>query len=793
MIENLLRKSVRDLRASLAQTIALIVIVALGIASFVALIGAYRDLGTSYNHTYERLHFADATFSVQAAPQSVVAQVAGVDGVAEVTGRLIVDGGLELSSGVSGTDGGQIRSRLIGLPPDHHPQVNDLLVLDGRYLGSNDSQVTLLESHFAKIHHLGPGDNVTPIVNGQKISLQVIGVAASPEYLIVSPSKQEIMPSARTFAVLFVPLPELQSLVGMQGQVNDLDILLSSGADQATVIKAVEDELSPYGLLTTTLQADQPSAAALRLDLEGYREIASLMPTLILLVAAGSVYVMLGRQVRAQQPQIGLMKALGYGNRAIVGHYLVLAFIIALIGSVLGIIIGIPLELGITTAYADELGIPLVQTHIYPDLMAGGVLLSLLVATLAGLGPARGAARMAPATAMRLDPAAALAQGRPSFVERWMRLPLWLRLPLRNVFRVRRRSLSTGLGVVFAFVLVLMSWGMIDSMQYMLQHQFQDVERWDLAATFARPQTASILKEIESWQGVKTVEPLMQLPASLQAAGQQDDVLLTAFDPSQNLYDLHLGGGTSLEQALAQGRIVLTAALADKFKLGVGDKVSVKTLLGSREFTLSGTSDELMSAGAYISLKEAQDWAGAAQETFNGIYLTVDPGRAAAIKADLYQLEDTASVQLKSAIQQDWRSLMGLFYTFMGVMLAFAVAMSFALLFNAMTVNVHERERELATMRAVGTGRTSITRLMTTENLILWLLTLIPGLLLGRWVALQMGAAFQSDLFAFKIVVAPTSYVITAVGILLTMILATLPAIRRVNRLNLADAIKVLT
>jgi putative ABC transport system permease protein len=793
MIENLLRKSVRDLRASLAQTTALIVIVALGIASFVALIGAYRDLGTSYNHTYEQLHFADATFSVQAAPQSVVAQVAGVDGVAAVTGRLIVDGGLELPSGVSGADGGQIRSRLIGLPPDHPPQVNDLLVLDGRYLGSNDSQVALLESHFAKVYHLGPGDSVTPIVNGQKISLQVIGVAASPEYLIVSPSKQEIMPSARTFAVLFVPLPELQSLVGMQDQVNDLDILLSSGADQATVVKAVEDKLSPYGLLTTTLQADQPSAAALRLDLEGYREIASLMPTLILLVAAGSVYVMLGRQVRAQQPQIGLMKALGYSNRAIVGHYLVLAFIIALIGSVLGIIIGIPLELGITTAYADELGIPLVQTHIYPDLMAGGVLLSLLVATLAGVGPARGAARMAPAMAMRLDPAAALAQGRPSFVERWMRLPLWLRLPLRNVFRVRRRSLTTGLGVVFAFVLVLMSWGMIDSMQYMLQHQFQDVERWDLAATFARPQTASILKEIESWQGVKTVEPLMQLPANLQAGGQQDDVLLTAFDPSQSLYDLRLGGGTSPEQALAQGRIVLTAALADKFKLGVGDKVSVKTLLGSREFTLSGTSDELMSAGAYISLKEAQDWAGAAQETFNGIYLTVDPGRAAAIKADLYQLADTASVQLKSAIQKDWRSLMGLFYTFMGVMLAFAVAMSFALLFNAMTVNVHERERELATMRAVGTGRTSITRLMTTENLILWLLTLIPGLLLGHWVALQMGAAFQSDLFAFKIVVAPTSYVITAVGILLTMILATLPAIRRVNRLNLADAIKVLT
>jgi putative ABC transport system permease protein len=200
-----------------------------------------------------------------------------------------------------------------------------------------------------------------------------------------------------------------------------------------------------------------------------------------------------------------------------------------------------------------------------------------------------------------------------------------------------------------------------------------------------------------------------------------------------------------------------------------------------------------MSAAAYISLDQVRQWAGAAQDTFTGIYLTVDPAQSAPVTGDLYKLANVAGVQLKSAVQRDWQSLMGLFYTFMGVMLAFAVVMSFALLFNAMTVNVHERERELATMRAVGTGRSTIVRLMTAENVMLWLLALIPGLLIGRWVAMQMGGAFQSDLFTFKMVIAPISYVITAVGILVTMLLAAIPAIRRVNHLNLADATKVLT
>ena len=67
---------------------------------------------------------------------------------------------------------------------------------------------------------------------------------------------------------------------------------------------------------------------------------------------------------------------------------------------------------------------------------------------------------------------------------------------------------------------------------------------------------------------------------------------------------------------------------------------------------------------------------------------------------------------------------MGLFYALTGAILAFAVVMAFALLFNTMTVNVLERQRELATMRAVGKGRRKDDRFIALgrEDVILWLL-----------------------------------------------------------------------
>jgi putative ABC transport system permease protein len=294
-------------------------------------------------------------------------------------------------------------------------------------------------------------------------------------------------------------------------------------------------------------------------------------------------------------------------------------------------------------------------------------------------------------------------------------------------------------------------------------------------------------------EGVQGAAPVIQSPVVLKAQGEQQDVLLTALPPSQDLVLLSLARGESAEEALAPGRIVLTRAMAEKLRLQPGDPVTVDTPAGSHTLTVGGTTDEFMAAAAYVALPEAQSWLGAQAAVFSGLYLRVDPTRYEQVRAALYRLPGAASVLLKSEVESDWRSMMDLFYAIMGAMLAFAVAMAFALLFNAMTVNVLERERELATMRAVGTSRATIALLLTTESAILWLLALVPGLVLGWWVAVQMGAVFQSDLFSFRIVVAPATYAVTAIGILLTMVLAALPAIRRVNRLDLAEATKVLT
>jgi putative ABC transport system permease protein len=788
----LLLKTIRDLRASLAQSIALVVIVMLGVASYAASVAAYRDLGTSYQRTYDQLKLADVTFSVQNAPESVANDIRNIDGVQAVDARLVIDTGMEWTQ-ADGQTNGPIRARLIGIPTGQHPAVDDVLVLKGIYPETNQGFSALLESHFANYSHLGPGDSVKPIFNAKAIDFKIIGVAASPEYLVVSPSKQELLPSVSSFAVLFVPQSVLQNELGLNGMVNNFAVLIQPGSNSADIVKEIQTILAPYGLSDTTLQKDQPSNAALSADLGGFREIAYLMPLVILLVAAVSVYMMLGRLIRAQTQEIGLMKAIGYNNNSVLLHYLLFALFIGLLGALLGAVLGLPLGYAITKSYATELGIPVVASQFYPDLILEGVLLSLIATVMAAIGPARGTLRQSPAQAMRQDPALAQVKGRISFFEHIFRLPLWLRLPLRNVLRVPRRSLTTALGIIFAYVLFLMVWGMTDSINYFFKNNYTVVEKWNVMALFDTPQPGTIMSPIRNWQGVKKVEPFAQFPATVVVDSQSEDILLTALDPSQTMHSFQLPAGFSGGDILKQGQLILITGLMNKIGLHRGDQVTLETPFGQQDFILGPPSDEMVNSIGYMSLTELQKRAGSAQPIYNGIYLTIDNNQAQQIKKELFQLPGVFSVQLKADLVADIQSYLILFYGIMGVMLIFSLLMAFALLFNAMTVSVLERKREFATMRTLGAGSQRIVSLLFIENLILWIFTLVPGLVLGYLTARGMGNSFNTDLFTFNIVIAPISYGIAVVGILLTMLLATVPAIRRVNQLDLAEATKVLT
>lgn len=74
----------------------------------------------------------------------------------------------------------------------------------------------------------------------------------------------------------------------------------------------------------------------------------------------------------------------------------------------------------------------------------------------------------------------------------------------------------------------------------------------------------------------------------------------------------------------------------------------------------------------------------------------------------------------------------------------------------------------------------------------LWALALVPGLLLGTWVASRLGEADGAGLFDLPVPISTVNYIGTSFGILAVVLLALVLPLRRVARLDLAASTKTL-
>jgi putative ABC transport system permease protein len=784
-------KTWRDMLAHKGQFAALILLVVLGIASYVAFVEAYRNLGASADYAYSRLRFADFSISVIGAPNGIVHKVEAVPGVAAAEGRLIVDAGMDVDAGRQGT------VRVVGLPPDRRPSVNDLLVESGRYLQPDDLEAGLIHSKFAADNDRSVGDTVRLRTGDQTHDIRIVGVAASPEYLFPVRSKNDI-PDLGGFTVLFMPQHEVERLFGRVNEISDVAVRVRPGVDADRVMDRVEAVLKPYRIVATTPAAEQASNYFLMEEIDQNRVLASIMPTLILIISALSLAIALARLVQSQRGQIGLAKALGYTDGQVLFHYLLFSLAVGIIGSLVGFVVGHFLSMLITAEYITMLGVPYLRAHAYPDVVATAVVMSAVSCVIAGLVPAWASARMTPARAMHPDPNLALRGGTKPVVERvlgrWMPATFMLRIPVRNVFRAKRRSLYTIVGIAFAVLLTLATSAFYDSVESLLYDTYPSVERWDVSGYFEGHVTPGQIRDMERWDGVRRVQSALVIPVTLHAGTRSYVGALTAMDPGADFHGFEIVEGSSPDEAASAGGLVLPRLVAQKLGVSLGDLVSVKTPYLSKRVSVpvQSLSEESIGQPVYTGINRGAELVGASRAVYNAVYLDVDPRFATAARERLFDIPGAAQVLVKDSLLVMLREMMSFTYYFFGVILAFGFAMAFVVIYNTFTANVIERTREIATMRTIGEDTRHLAIMVTIENLLLAVVGIPLGIWLGLATARAVLASMSSEQFSLRIIAEPSTVIWVSLSVIVVLLISEIPPIRRIAHLDLAEATKVM-
>jgi putative ABC transport system permease protein len=787
------RKQLRDIRGQWPQFAAITVTIMLGVALFSASYEAYRNLVASYDRVFADERFADL-FVTGGDVQTVAEQAGALDQVAAVALRTQVD--LPLQVGPE-----KLRGRVVGYPLDGEPEVNSLTQLTGT--GLTTPTTALAEHHMADQLGVGAGDSVVVVGAAGPVTMGLVGTVSSGEYLWPARSRQEPVTLPGDFGVLFVPEATAQSLAG-QGGPNQVLVRLTDEARAAG--GGVLDRLARTAVLAGATEvltrAEQPSNALLNEDILGFQELAVAFPALFLTAAALATYVLLSRRVLSERRIIGTLLASGMRRRTVTMHYLGYGLLAGLAGALLGVAVGAASAAVVSRFYLEAIGLPLESAVLQAGRatsVLGGLAFGVSVGAVAAFAPARLASRVPPAEAMRGETPAH--DGHISLVERVLppvrRAPVRWRMALRGIGRNRHRSAFTATGVALALILVLASWTMIDTMNDLLSVQFDTVARQDAQVDYGVGVGQPEIDALLAVDGVRSVETLIQVPVALMNGERTYSTALYGLEPGTSMHGFRLRGGATT--TLPDEGLLVGQSIQDRIGVRTGDDVTVRvagSVAGSgaegsaeRDAVVAGLLDEPLGTYAYAS----QEWIRSefgdipARSALVGFEPGADPD---AVRRAISDLPGVLAYTDTQALARVWDQYSGLFYAFVGGMLVLGGVMAFAVIFTTMSVNILERRRDLATLRAAGVRYARLARVVATENMLVALGGVVPGVILGLVGGWALLASFSSDQFTLELVVRPSTVLAASAAILLVALASQWPGLRAVRRMDLGAVVR---
>lgn len=781
------KKLLRDIRRQWPQFAALVVTVMLGIALYAASDNAYQNLQASYDNVFVEEEFADL-FVTGGDIDKFAASANGTDGVQSVATRVQQDLPMDV-------DGTKFTGRVISYPASGTPSVEKLTTLSGAANPSGTN--VLIEQHFASDFNLKEGDKfqATGATGGQELT--VGGVVATAEYLWPSPSRQEPIALPKTFGVAYA-IPELIATLSGKSQPNQALVLLTDAA-RASNGTEILDNLTKTavadGASEVLTRAEQPSNSLLQEDISGFEQMAIAFPVMFLFAAGLSMYVLLTRRVQEERPIIGMFRAQGMRGRTIAAHYLKFGLYAAILGALIGLPLGILGAGALSRAYIQQIQLPeslMVITPFRWETIVIGFAFALIAGVVAGLAPAILASRVTPADAMRGETPEA--PGKLSLIERVIpplqHAPARWRLVIRSISRHKKRALFTATGVAMALILILVSWLMIGTMNGLINQQFGEVELDDGQVAYSVPVTDTQLKALNSVAGVTKTESTVNQPVAVKTNGDTYATTLTAFDTNTAMHGFTNMDGQTI--SLPDNGVLITNSIKAQLPdLAPGDQITLDltALEKSKTVTVVDFVNESLGTFVYSSKGFLDNEFGQIPPLTALLQTTADADQDQIQKTVQKQPNVVAYVQT-AALKTLWNQFAGLFYLFVGAMLVLGALMAFAIIFTTMSVNIVERQRELATLRASGVRQRTLAALVGGENLIIAAFGIIPGLILGVIGAKLLLASYSNDQFTLSLVVNPWVLVLSSLAIMAVAVISQVPGLRAIKRMNIAQVVR---
>ncbi len=778
------RKLLRNLRQIWAQTLAIALVLGCGVMVFVGSDSTQRTLSATQDAYYDRQRFADIWAGATRVPRSLLDQIALIDGVAQVDGRIAFSAVLD----IDGMDE-PASARIVSVAPDG-TGLNLPILRRGRLPDPARPDEVAVNEPFGEAHDLLPGSRFRGVLNGQLRELVVTGWVLSPEFVYaIAPGT--MMPDNRRYGILWMGEPAAAAVQDMTGAVNEISLRLARGAEEAAVIAALDDLLEPYGGTGSHGRDLQSSHAFLKGEMQQLQAMARYVPPIFLVISAFLVNMVLGRLIAQERVQIGLLKALGYSTGTIAWHYLKLALLIGGVGIVTGWAFGWWMGSAMIHLYADFFRFPFILRDPGQAALVISALTAMATVLIGGWRAVRASVRLPPAEAMQPPAPPLFSRGRTDRMIGALRLRQTSMMILRSILRWPGRAAITLFGVSASVGVLVMSYFLFDAVNMMAESLFEQANRQQVTLTLSNAAPARAVQDAMTLPGVMRAEGAHVVPVRLVNGHRTRLSVLQGHFEGAELARLVDDDGQVIP--LPDNGVVLPLLLAQALEAEVGTWLDIELLVAPREtltMPVTAVIRQGMGQEAHIAAPALFTALRVAPQV-NVIHLGVDPDELGTLNARIKTvpavagLSDWAEVrrQFDATLSENLLVMVSI-YTLIGALIAVGV------IYNAARIQLSERSHELATLRVLGFTRFEVGFVLVGEMLLLTLLAIPVGWVVGYWLAAGLVGAMSTDLIQLPFQITRRTYALAAVVALVASTMAVLLVRRRLDRVDLVSALK---
>ena len=551
--------------------------------------------------------------------------------------------------------------------------------------------------------------------------------------------------------------------------------------------------------------------AAYQADSERINDIANVFPLMFFLVAALVSLTSMTRMVSEERTLIGVHKALGYSTVQIATKYLLYALSASLLGAVIGIACLSQVLPGvIVSAYGSIYTIPNGGAP-YPIQLD-----SALLSGLSGIGITLLSTTAAVLSSLKEEPSSLMLPKAPKagskiFLERvkplWSRLSFSWKVTIRNLVRYKRRLIMTLVGIAGCTALLLVAFGLRDSISDIIDNQWPAISHYDyivgMTSDVSKEETDQINAELNQ-VGATNIRRITRenvlLESSTQKAGSLTRTTIMTSNSLQDLTGLatlrNRLSGQIIE--LGEDSVVITEKLAKRLGVGVGDTIQVyaQDRIGNASgepstLTITGVAENYVGSYLYLG-PSAWHSLGIQDQAADGWYATLPEDQATrdAFGEKLINQTGVATVDDVNEAIRTYRESLAVVNRVVAILIVAAALLAFIVLYNLTNINIEERVREIASLKVLGFTRHEVDAYVFREIALLAVFGALFGLVLGTYLEGFVVQTAEIDLVMFGRAIHAPSYWF-AFGLTLVFSLLVYVAMRpKLKNIDMVESLK---